>query len=107
MDWFVAPFFEPCLYSVSLAHREVSHSSKHENQLLVLRPAPVFRSLDRTNVVQSALGKWVLNNQLRQVGVLSVKESIDEHAAFLDLFRNGASRDTRSFLTFIFRPRCM
>lgn len=48
-------------------------------------------SLDRTNVVQSALGKWVLNNQLRQVGVLSVKESIDEHAAFLDLFRNGAS----------------
>ena len=52
-------------------------------------------------MVQSALGKWVLNNQLRQVGVLSVKESIDEHAAFLDLFRNGASRDPRSLLAFI------
>ncbi|KAM0750547.1 hypothetical protein T439DRAFT_325617 [Meredithblackwellia eburnea MCA 4105] len=44
--------------------------------------------LDRTNVVQSALGKWVLNNQLRQIGVLSVKESIDEHPGFLKLFRN-------------------
>ncbi|BGP50703.1 Phosphoinositide phosphatase sac1 [Rhodotorula kratochvilovae] len=44
--------------------------------------------LDRTNVVQSALGKWVLNNQLRQVGVLSVKESVEEHPAFLSLFRN-------------------
>ncbi|GAA5877836.1 hypothetical protein JCM8547_002693, partial [Rhodosporidiobolus lusitaniae] len=44
--------------------------------------------LDRTNVVQSALGKWVLNNQLRQVGVLSVKESVEEHAVFLSLFRN-------------------
>ncbi|KAK4047513.1 Phosphoinositide phosphatase sac1 [Microbotryomycetes sp. JL221] len=44
--------------------------------------------LDRTNVVQSALAKWVLNNQLRQVGVLSTKESIEEHSAFLHLFRN-------------------
>lgn len=50
-----------------------------------------FGSLDRTNVVQSALGKWVLNNQLRQAGVLSVKESIDEHPVFLDLFRNSES----------------
>ncbi|KAI5478928.1 inositol/phosphatidylinositol phosphatase [Pseudohyphozyma bogoriensis] len=44
--------------------------------------------LDRTNVVQSALAKWVLNNQLREAGVLSVKESIEEHPAFLSLFRN-------------------
>jgi hypothetical protein len=44
--------------------------------------------LDRTNVVQSALAKWVLNNQLREIGILSVKESVDEHLNFLDLFRN-------------------
>ncbi|GAA6061613.1 hypothetical protein JCM10212_000955 [Sporobolomyces blumeae] len=44
--------------------------------------------LDRTNVVQSALAKWVLNNQLRQIGVLSVKESVDEHPHFLSMFRN-------------------
>lgn len=55
-------------------------------------------SLDRTNVVQSALGKWVLNNQLRQVGVLSVKESIEEHATFLDLFRNGEFATVFAFL---------
>ncbi|GAA5995681.1 hypothetical protein JCM5350_006638 [Sporobolomyces pararoseus] len=44
--------------------------------------------LDRTNVVQSALAKWVLNNQLREIGILSVKESVDEHYSFLNLFRN-------------------
>lgn len=55
-------------------------------------------SLDRTNVVQSALAKWVLNNQLRQIGVLSVKESVEEHAAFLNLFRNGARRPILSLL---------
>lgn len=51
--------------------------------------ARTYHSLDRTNVVQSALAKWVLNNQLRQVGVLSTKESIDEHQSFLHMFRNG------------------
>ena len=53
--------------------------------------------LDRTNVVQSALAKWVLNNQLREIGILSVKESVDEHYSFLNLFRNG---ETLSFLFF-------
>jgi hypothetical protein len=45
--------------------------------------------------VQSALAKWVLNNQLRQIGVLSVKESVEEHAAFLNLFRNGSSTSAK------------
>ena len=44
--------------------------------------------LDRTNVVQSALGKWVLNNQLRDAGVLAPSETIDEHKDFISLFRN-------------------
>lgn len=47
--------------------------------------------LDRTNVVQSALAKWVLNDQLRKAGVLSHKESIEEHQRFLHMFRNGQS----------------
>lgn len=55
-------------------------------------------SLDRTNVVQSALAKWVLNNQLREIGVLSVKESVDEHSKFLDLFRNSKSSLMSEFL---------
>lgn len=58
--------------------------------------SPTAHSLDRTNVVQSQLAKWVLNNQLRQVGILSTKESIDEHPAFLHMFRNGENARLRT-----------
>ncbi|KWU45084.1 hypothetical protein RHOSPDRAFT_33333 [Rhodotorula sp. JG-1b] len=69
-------------------YHDVSASSQPQRKQSSVVRTNCMDCLDRTNVVQSALGKWVLNNQLRQVGVLSVKESIDEHAAFLDLFRN-------------------
>ncbi|KAK4049589.1 Phosphoinositide phosphatase sac1 [Microbotryomycetes sp. JL201] len=64
-----------------------SPSRPQQTQTSVVR-TNCMDCLDRTNVVQSALGKWVLNNQLRQIGVLSTKESIDEHSAFLSLFRH-------------------
>ncbi|GAA5975561.1 hypothetical protein JCM11641_003534 [Rhodosporidiobolus odoratus] len=64
----------------------VSPQPQHEQSSVVRTNC--MDCLDRTNVVQSALGKWVLNNQLRQVGVLSVKESVEEHSVFLSLFRN-------------------
>jgi len=44
--------------------------------------------LDRTNVVQSAIAKRVLSAQLRSIGVLSDKESLDDHEHFMDVFRN-------------------
>ncbi|CAG8525576.1 10094_t:CDS:10 [Acaulospora morrowiae] len=44
--------------------------------------------LDRTNVVQSTFAKWMLTQQLREVGVLSNRERIDENINFMDLFRN-------------------
>ncbi|CAG8596793.1 8906_t:CDS:10, partial [Paraglomus occultum] len=44
--------------------------------------------LDRTNVVQSTIAKWVLTQQLRAIGVLSNKERIDEVLEFMHLFRN-------------------
>ncbi|GAA6022266.1 hypothetical protein JCM8202_001999 [Rhodotorula sphaerocarpa] len=69
-------------------YHDVSSSGQPQRKQTSVVRTNCMDCLDRTNVVQSALGKWVLNNQLRQVGVLSVKESIDEHAAFLDLFRN-------------------
>jgi hypothetical protein len=47
--------------------------------------------LDRTNVTQSALGRWMLNWQLRAVGILSHKESIDDHENFMTNFMNGMS----------------
>ncbi|CEQ41659.1 SPOSA6832_03410 [Sporobolomyces salmonicolor] len=69
-------------------HDTTASSHPQRKQTSVVR-TNCMDCLDRTNVVQSALGKWVLNNQLRQAGVLSVKESVDEHPAFLALFRNG------------------
>ncbi|ORX40863.1 putative Inositol/phosphatidylinositol phosphatase [Kockovaella imperatae] len=44
--------------------------------------------LDRTNVAQSALGKWALNKQLRESGILSVKESVEDHPEFMSMYRN-------------------
>ena len=46
-------------------------------------------SCDRTNVTQSALGRWALDQQLRSVGVLSIKERLDDHADFVSIFRTG------------------
>lgn len=44
--------------------------------------------LDRTNVVQSALGTWALTQQLRHAGVLGETEELTHHAAFMYIFRN-------------------
>ncbi|PWN48848.1 putative SAC1-recessive suppressor of secretory defect [Violaceomyces palustris] len=44
--------------------------------------------LDRTNVVQCTLGRWVLNDQLRAVGVLSADERVEDKADFMHMFRN-------------------
>lgn len=45
--------------------------------------------LDRTNVSQSALGQWAVNEQLRSAGLLSVKETVGEHPEFMAMFRSG------------------
>ncbi|KAF9120801.1 hypothetical protein BGW39_011094 [Mortierella sp. 14UC] len=44
--------------------------------------------LDRTNVVQSVMSRWVLNRQLHSVGVLASGEQFDSHDEFELLFRN-------------------
>ena len=44
--------------------------------------------LDRTNVVQSMLARWVLTRQLQDVGVLRPGETADDDYTFKDLFRN-------------------
>lgn len=45
--------------------------------------------LDRTNVVQSVISRWVLTRQLQELGILSPNESIESHEQFEALFRNG------------------
>ncbi|KAK3652812.1 Phosphoinositide phosphatase sac1 [Elasticomyces elasticus] len=44
--------------------------------------------LDRTNVVQSMLGRWTLTRQLIDLGVLKAGESAQDDQAFEHVFRN-------------------
>lgn len=44
--------------------------------------------LDRTNVVQTMLGRWALTRQLQDIGALRPGESADDDSTFKDLFRN-------------------
>lgn len=47
--------------------------------------------LDRTNVVQSTLARWVLNRQLREVGILQSTEVIENDEQFMQIFKTGKS----------------
>lgn len=64
------------------------------------RPAPVkvqtgtvrtncMDNLDRTNVVQASLAKWVLNQQLRTLGVLPADRTIDDYETLSRDFRES------------------
>lgn len=44
-------------------------------------------NLDRTNVVQAALAKWTLNHQLKDLGVLTEGEELDDFQALSQDFR--------------------
>ncbi|EXJ81436.1 hypothetical protein A1O3_07728 [Capronia epimyces CBS 606.96] len=44
--------------------------------------------LDRTNVVQSMLGRWALTQQLQDIGILQPGERVSDDRAFEFLFRN-------------------
>ncbi|KAF9427893.1 hypothetical protein BGZ94_003918 [Podila epigama] len=44
--------------------------------------------LDRTNVVQSVIARWMLNRQLQEIGILSPNETFESHRHFETLFRN-------------------
>ncbi|KAI8364685.1 SacI homology domain-containing protein [Radiomyces spectabilis] len=43
--------------------------------------------LDRTNVVQSTLARWVLNQQLREAGILQSTDVIENDIRFMTIFR--------------------
>ena len=46
-------------------------------------------NLDRTNVVQATIAKWTLNQQLRELGILSAEDSIDDYEAISKDFRES------------------
>lgn len=45
--------------------------------------------LDRTNVVQSTISRWVLNRQLREAGILQSTEVIENDEQFMQIFKNS------------------
>ena len=47
-------------------------------------------NLDRTNVVQAALAKYTLNQQLRELGILSTTDGVDDFESFSKEFRESA-----------------
>ncbi|KAJ9477010.1 Phosphatidylinositol-3-phosphatase SAC1 [Pseudozyma hubeiensis] len=44
--------------------------------------------LDRTNVVQGTMARWVLNEQLRSIGILSGGEQVETKTEFMHIYRN-------------------
>lgn len=61
---------------------------------VVLKQTSVVRTncmdcLDRTNVVQSVVSRWVLNRQLRDIGILGADEKFELFDDFEFEFRNG------------------
>jgi hypothetical protein len=45
--------------------------------------------LDRTNVVQSTLGRWVLTQQLVEIGILEASQKLEDQEEFMSSYRNG------------------
>lgn len=44
--------------------------------------------LDRTNVVQGTLARWMLNEQLSAIGILGSGDQVEKHAEFMHVYRN-------------------
>ncbi|KAK4521380.1 uncharacterized protein ATC70_011995 [Mucor velutinosus] len=73
-----------CLYDAS---------SSEQDPVLCKEQTSVVRTncmdcLDRTNVVQSTLGRWVLTRQLREIGILQSTEVIENDEQFMQIFKN-------------------
>ena len=72
----------------SYFHQTSDHPDTQRLQMGVIR-ANCMDNLDRTNVAQAALAKWTLNRQLRDLGIFSGNESVDDHEELLNDFRNS------------------
>lgn len=75
-------------------HRQGFFCDTAKDRTLCCRQTSVVRSncmdcLDRTNVVQSTLARWIINQQLHHVGVLPPAETIEKDSQFMEMFNNG------------------
>ncbi|KAF7721893.1 hypothetical protein EC973_003961 [Apophysomyces ossiformis] len=81
---------EPELRKEGYCHYDETDSSMpqiHRTQDSVVR-TNCMDCLDRTNVVQSSLARWVLNRQLRDVSILQSTEVIENDEEFMKHFMN-------------------
>jgi hypothetical protein len=53
-------------------------------------------NLDRTNVVQATIAKWTLNQQLKELGILSGTAGVDDYESFSKDFRESEDNSLRS-----------
>ncbi|ORZ27073.1 SacI homology domain-domain-containing protein [Lobosporangium transversale] len=70
-----------------------AEANRHMIQRVYHRQSSVVRTncmdcLDRTNVVQSVISRWVLNRQLQDVGILAVGEQFETFKQFESVFRD-------------------
>ncbi|RCI05525.1 hypothetical protein CU098_011994 [Rhizopus stolonifer] len=68
-------------------HDATQEPSLCQKQQSVIR-ANCMDCLDRTNVVQSTIGRWVLNRQLRDLGILQSTEVIENDEQFMQIFKD-------------------
>ncbi|GAA98455.1 uncharacterized protein L969DRAFT_61487 [Mixia osmundae IAM 14324] len=68
-------------------HDTSSSQTPQKTQTSVVR-TNCMDCLDRTGVVQAALAKWALTQQLQAVGIFSSKETVDDHPRLQHIFRN-------------------
>ncbi|KAG0166925.1 hypothetical protein DFQ28_006560 [Apophysomyces sp. BC1034] len=81
---------EPELRKEGYCHYDETNPSEpqiHQVQKSVVR-TNCMDCLDRTNVVQSSLARWVLNHQLRDVGILQSTEVVENDEQFMVHFMN-------------------
>ncbi|KAG9031598.1 hypothetical protein FRB95_002527 [Tulasnella sp. JGI-2019a] len=78
---------EPALYEGGYFHQSVYQDGFINTQKSVVR-SNCMDCLDRTNVAQSAIAKRSLTQQLRAAGILVEKDVVDNHAEFMQVFRN-------------------
>jgi hypothetical protein len=45
--------------------------------------------LDRTNVVQSTIARWILNRQLRDLEILTPDQLLENQQELMSTYRNG------------------
>ncbi|KZO96288.1 inositol/phosphatidylinositol phosphatase [Calocera viscosa TUFC12733] len=77
---------QPALKDRGYFHQELGQPTPVHLQTAVVR-SNCMDCLDRTNVVQSALARWSLLQQLRVAGVLGKEERLEDYPDFLNVFR--------------------